>query len=451
MKTIFNIFENIIFLMSTSFIIISEFCLFLLFQNRQMFIYRLTDKLSKKNILYVKLFQAIALNNNLIDEETNNELMQFTDTAPYTDEDIDLNLFYKIKNEYNLESDNSRPFKSGMISLVFKLYKKTDKTPIILKIKRKNIDEKLIKSIDNLQFFIYLLSYIPYFNILDISILFNKNIVILKQQLNFNDEIQNMKDSYDNCNKLKYIKIPIANEEVTNKYPNVIMMDFIEGKTISEIDIEDYSIYASLLLKYGMISLLVQGNTHGDLHAGNILFIKNKITNTNETNTNETNTNLQEYQYQIGLIDFGVVLKIEETERDKIFLLISEAFITDPRIFVKNLVVLFIGPTEILLNLPDNHLEKLLDILEEIVKNMLHNKEKTNQSKLYECLIEVNTYIANSNLKKYGLKFSDSFVKMQMALAMCNGINMILCKNDYITFANKTINELFHLDLLNDD
>jgi hypothetical protein len=69
---------------------------------------------------------------------------------------------------------------------------------------------------------------------------------------------------------------------------------------------------------------------------------------------------------------------------------------------------------------------------------------------LYQCMMEINYYINNHDLASYGLKVNDSFVKTQMALAMCNGINMVLCKNDYMTFANKTINELFHLDLFKD-
>jgi hypothetical protein len=112
------------------------------------------------------------------------------------------------------------------------------------------------------------------------------------------------------------------------------------------------------------------------------------------------------------------------------------------------LLFLYIEPLEVLQNLPDSHLDNILDILEAVINNTIHSKNEADQSKVYQCLIEFHNYLNNNSLSSYGLKVNDSFVKTQMALAMCNGINMVLCKNEYISFANKTINELFHLDLL---
>jgi hypothetical protein len=47
-------------------------------------------RLSSINILCVKVFQAIALNNSLIDEKINNKLLQFTDNPPWNFSDIKL-------------------------------------------------------------------------------------------------------------------------------------------------------------------------------------------------------------------------------------------------------------------------------------------------------------------------------------------------------------------------
>ena len=47
-----------------------------------------------------------------------------------------------------------------------------------------------------------------------------------------------------NSNKLKYIKIPNVYEDVTTKLPNIILMEYIDGKTIQNIDKEDYDAYA---------------------------------------------------------------------------------------------------------------------------------------------------------------------------------------------------------------
>jgi len=430
-----TITENMYFLFNTFCIFISEIVFLFFHQNREKFVKRLALKLSKKNILYVKLFQAIALNRNLINDEINNELMKFTDTAPYDNNDIDSNLLNKVKDEYNLKCDFYEPIKSGMISLVFKLYDENEDRNVILKMKRRNIDQHLSVAIDNVRFFVYILSFIPYLNTFDITSVFNKNIDSLKQQLDFNQEVENMREVTDKCKNLKYIKIPHAYNKVTEKYPNIIMMEFIEGKTIQEIAEEDYSTYASLLLKYGMVSFLIHGVTHGDLHAGNILFLKNGINQ----------------EPQIGLLDFGIVLRIEDKTRNDFLNIASNMFISPSRQMARDLMYLYIEPIEVLKNLPNNHFEDILDILEKIIENTIHSKNQADQSKLYQCIMEINNYVNNNNLSKYRLVLSDSFVKMQMALAMCNGINMVLCKNDYMSFANKTITEMFHLDLLKDD
>jgi len=62
-----------------------------------------------------------------------------------------------------------------------------------------------------------------------------------------------------------------------------------------------------------------------------------------------------------------------------------------------------------------------------------------------------NEYLTNNNLKKHDLYVSDDFVKFQMALAMSQGVSLCLCKNDYMPFANRVLNELFHTDLLFSD
>jgi len=54
-------------------------------------------------------------------------------------------------------------------------------------------------------------------------------------------------------------------------------------------------------------------------------------------------------------------------------------------------------------------------------------------------------------LRSYGLYVGDDFVKLQMALAMSQGVSLCLCKNDYMPFANKVLNELFHTELLFSD
>ena len=112
-----KIIQNIFFLLNASWIILFELFLYGLFNNFDSFIDRLTHKLASINILYVKMFQAFALNNALIDDKTNNKLLKFTDNAPWCSKDLDPCTLIKLEDEYNiLFKDGFEPINSGMIS-----------------------------------------------------------------------------------------------------------------------------------------------------------------------------------------------------------------------------------------------------------------------------------------------------------------------------------------------
>jgi predicted unusual protein kinase regulating ubiquinone biosynthesis (AarF/ABC1/UbiB family) len=96
-----------------------------------------------------------------------------------------------------------------------------------------------------------------------------------------------------NCRNLKYVKIPNANNEVTKKYPNVIYMEYINGLSINKIEEADYEAFAKQVLKFGLVSTLIHGVSHGDLHSGNVLFIKDESD--------------EKYKYKIGVLDFGII------------------------------------------------------------------------------------------------------------------------------------------------
>jgi hypothetical protein len=137
------IVNRIIFLIKVLFIFGSEYLLYKITNNYEQFIERLAQRLSSVNILCVKIFQAISSNNSLIDEKINNKLIQFTDNAPWSCSDIDYKYLIDLSNKFNLDLKKGYevPINSGMISLVFKVYKNDE--PVIIKIKRKKYSEQI--------------------------------------------------------------------------------------------------------------------------------------------------------------------------------------------------------------------------------------------------------------------------------------------------------------------
>lgn len=427
--------SNVVFIFDVAFMFSCECVQYFIKRDYNIFIQNVAKKLSQKNILYVKMFQAISLNNNLIDDAMNRELLKYTDSAPYSCDDINEDLIRQIEREYYLRAENDIiPMKSGMISLVYKL-KNVDGHRVILKVKRKDIDIKLEDAIEKLLFFIRMISIIPHFNTLDISNVIRKNIGLLRQQLDFQEEVKNTLEMKENCKNLKYIKIPEVYWDVTNKYSDAIMMEYIDGVHISKLDDSDYNQYAKLVMKYGFVTIINNSVTHGDLHAGNIIFIKN----------------MKEPMYQLGLIDFGIVTRINEKTTKMFLEIVSTMFTDSSRVLAEKLLDNVIKPRETFKSIPFEHREHLYVEASKIVEATLHNSKDASQIKIYDFIRKFNKYLNGNKLRSCGLSISDEFVKLQMALAMSQGVSLCLCKNDFMPFANKVLNELFHTDLIFED
>lgn len=429
--------KEILFIMNLFFIIISELTLYAFYVDYSYFIDRLTHRLASINILYVKLFQAFVFNNNLIDNITNNKLLSFTDNVPWNYSDINFNDLIQVANDYNLylEDGFENPMNTGMISLVFKAYDIQTKMQMVIKIKRNNIDMKLMDAIENIKTIIYLLSFISFFNNYQLDEIFTKNLEIIRHQTNFPEEINNMIQMKNNCKYLKYIKIPTVNKEVTVNYPNIILMEYIDGMKINNIIEEDYEVFAKQVIKFGFVTSMIHGFTHGDLHAGNILFIKDLKDD--------------KYPFKLGIIDFGIVYEIDTEFKNTIFEIITEIFTQPPLVTSERLLSSGIIEPKYLKNfLPKEYYENILKFTTDIINETIYNSKFANQIQIYKFLYKFKEYISNPEIANLGLKLSDHFIKTQLVLTMAHGVTLTLCKDDFINIIDTVMNELFHTNMI---
>jgi predicted unusual protein kinase regulating ubiquinone biosynthesis (AarF/ABC1/UbiB family) len=369
------------------------------------------------------------------------------DKAPWKHSDIDWETINQLENEHNIYFyNNHEPINAGMISLIFKVHKKDDQNnELIIKMKRKNINTELDNAINNLLFLLYFLLFLPVLNtyikscnIIDVV---SKNIGLIKEQTNFSTEINNTNIMKDTCKHLKYVKIPKIYESYTKIFPNIILMEFISGMSLNKVHQDDYETFAKLVMKFCFSTLLIHGFSHGDLHSGNILFIKN--------DKNDKNYLLE---YQIGIIDFGILCHIDKEFQNKIFQLFFEMLLKPSREIAINIINCgTFECTESINNLPCNHYNELIDIFTQIIDETLQKKHGANHFQIYSTLSQITTYLKKHNLNSI-LKLSDDFVKIQMALAMSHGITSKLCHDDSLQLANNVFNEMFNTDLfLNKD
>jgi predicted unusual protein kinase regulating ubiquinone biosynthesis (AarF/ABC1/UbiB family) len=395
--------------------------------------------MAEVNILYVKIFQAIASNNNLIDEKTNKELLRFTDNAPWSYDDIRLYDLIELENEYNLYFKGYKtPINSGMISIVFKAYKKSDKTPVIIKMKRKNIELKLNNAIENLKTLLYFLSYIPVIHKYQIADVINKNIEIIRDQTDFQKEVENIIKVKKNCENLKYVKIPEVCTEITKNYPNFIVMEYIEGLKINELEEQDYFEFSKQVLKFGLVSTIVHGVAHGDLHSGNILFIKDDFD--------------EKYPHKIGVIDFGIIFEIDTIYKETLFELLTQLFEKPPRETIIHLLnSVIIANPEIIKQIPEAVYESIINIGMELFTDAIKNAKNANQIQIYKFLDTIKQYISKKELYNLGIRPSDNFVKTQLVLAMAHGVTLTLCKDNLMMTIDNVLNELFHTKIMLED
>ena len=430
-------YKECVFLCKVAWIFTSEIVTYGLTRNYSNFIDNLSLRLANINILYVKVFQAVALNSSFIDENTNNRLLKYTDNAPWTEKDIDMYLLHQVTFENGLifKEGYQKPINSGMISIVFKLFK--DDQPFILKMKRRNIDSTLNDAIANLVFFVNLLNVIPAIKELEISAIIHNNIDIIKQQTNFLQEVENITMFKEKCKHLKYVKVPHVHSHVTEKYNDCILMEYIEGLKINQVDNDDYGHFAKYHIKAVIACGLIHGIVHGDLHGGNILFIKDEAD--------------KKYKYKIGVIDYGIVYQFNNEQLAIFFDFITEITSTSAEITAERIVQMgVIEPVEVFINLPKQHYDAILQIMSDIIHDTLYVLKRADCKRIFTSVKILNEYLNKHNLKQYGIAPSKGFVIFQLTIAMLYGVVITLCKSDeqLLVLFDESVTELFRPDIV---
>ena len=222
-------------------------------------------------------------------------------------------------------------------------------------------------------------------------------------------------------------------------------MDFIKGKTLAEmcegVEKEDSLGFAKSVLKFGFVTSFLHGVTHGDLHCGNIVFIKDDAINS-------------QYPYKIGVFDFGILCELEEEFRNALFesiLGMMERPVEDTaRMILESGIIVTPENRSLDLetDLSEENKEEIIALTSKIIGQVLYESKKANQYQLYSFLKEFDRYLCKNELQKMGLKISDHYVKVQLVLAMAHGVTMKLCQENYIEVADQVIQELFRPSLI---
>jgi predicted unusual protein kinase regulating ubiquinone biosynthesis (AarF/ABC1/UbiB family) len=387
------------------------------YSNRLNCIKNITRKIERINIVYLKFLQSICLDNNLLNNDEIDYLMKYLDNVPYNNNDIDLYTLDRVQNEYDISIDTTKVVNSGMIGIVFNGIDKKNNNKLIIKMLKKDIHSLLIKSFEDLELLLYIISYIPYLNSINFDEILIDNKDTILSQLDFVNETYNiLKFRELHKNRPEYV-IPFVYNNITNVYNNVIVMENIKGYKYSDIKnnenftIEDKDKFSKLYQKFGYISLFYTSALHNDLHAGNIFFYKNDITETDIP------------QYQIGIIDFGICVYLSRENQNIYYNFFKQLYIDNE--FTDNNVLLEfirIGCSYNNINSFDNIINN-----KEIENNLINEVKDLFLQYTHKNLDDNLVKKLNKILKKYDLKTSKDINKFLVGLkiteSLCNELS----------------------------
>lgn len=386
-----GIFTNTILIIKSSYIFILEYSKYKLnITNEEIFIDNVTTRLSRQNMLYIKILQWITTDTIYNNENIKKKFEQFSNNVDYSANDIDYDCLHRLSDKNNIKLDSLIPINSGTISIVFKGM--LDDKRIIIKMKKKNIHKKLVESVNFFNLLGKISSYIPYLSDLNLKKIIQSNSENLLLQTNFLKEVENIETFYniykDNTNTI----IPYVYKNFTLENDNIIVMEFIEGSTIYSIHDSVKDNYSDLVFKFMFDCIFKYDIFHGDLHPGNILFMYN----------------IEDNIYNIGLIDFGIIIRIEKEYKNYIFQFFDKVLKQDHYKlfnFIINKLVLKIDPLNN--EIVDNKI---------IIEELLYFQKKYNLFDL-SMIKPPDIYYLSVVLKKYNLILDVKFSKILVCIS----------------------------------
>jgi len=407
--------------------LLNKYIFFIPKNERIELIKSITYKLEKINMLYIKIFQSLCLENDYLYENEKAYLLKYIDKVPYNIEDIDYDLLNALQRDFNIIIENTEPINAGIIGIVFEGFDINNNSKIVVKLLKKNIKSKLNDFFNELDFLTYFTNYIPYINSLKLNNFVNDTREILLNQANFENEVINTEFFKFKFENLIQYKIPFVNKEITNKYNNVIVMENIRGLTINDIknmDIKIKNEFGILIIKFGLLQTLFKNVIHCDFHAGNIFFYMND------------NDSLLP-KYQIGIIDFGICCFPKKESQNSFFNFFDKILLKKEKninILITTIIDL-INEKEIF----QSYDKKIQEYISTECINIINKIQDSYNFKLFISLTIL--------LKKYNITFNKDFNNAIFSVLTANTLTKELCEK-YIELQEKCFNELIEVNNL---
>ena len=359
--------------------------------------------LTEMNIFYVKFFQWFT--ETVQDNELFDYFKQFKTNVSYRSADIDYAAIDLLKSEvaaqgHHLVLDLTQPMNSGTVALVFK--GQFNNQPVVLKVLRKNIRGELETIYSHYKWFLWIMSWVRPDIKMDFLKIINDTQETCFAQLDFRKEAENINLFAKKFKKNKNIIIPTVHWS----NDNVILMDFLDSHPIDTWTVSDYHTYAKKFTYFLMSSLFIKDIYHGDLHMGNMVFMKD---------------------HRIGLIDFGIVGQLNIDNQNFIFELFHSLGKND----YEAVVALYMDYVLTTTDVPEAG--KLREI---IIAEAIHELKRTNNTDIY-MLRHSHLLILFQTLHKHGLSLEKNMnVFLYSVLSMIDTMKRLMSQESESNLIN---------------
>lgn len=379
--------------------------------HRLELIKKISKKLEYENIVYVKIFQALCFDKDLLTIEEQDYLIKYTDNVPYQHSEIDYDLLDNLETEFSITLTNRIPINCGIVGLVFDGIDSSN-NKVVVKMLKNNILNRFTDVFDELLYISYICKYIPYINSLKITKMLLDNEEILLNQMDFMKEVKAIELFRGKYKNNKEYKFPKVYREITEKYNNLLVMENIKGLRYKDIETMSITIkeeFAYLLHKFAILGILYYSLIHCDLHSGNVFFYIND-------ETNVINDELP--KYSVGIIDFGICCFPNKENQNAYYIFFNDIHYRQDYSNVEKLLYAIIQEKEAFASFNDNKKQQF--IIESIKCLELNTKEEITT----QLLIDLSKLF-----NKYELNFTEEFNKLILSIHVANHFGKQLSQN----------------------
>ena len=418
------------------------------------------NSLTHNNYIFTKVIQwgvqeiynDANIKNN---DKLKNYFSTFSSNVPYTPDELQHSFsiikrvmqYADSRNETLVieNCDEFVPMNSGTVALVFKA--RLNDVPVIIKILRPNIKNKIKEDIDILLCFFknpFIKKINGYYIKLDFQKFIENNTDILLRQCDFDKEVTNAVIFKNNLKNKKNIVVPFMFQHFTETFNDVIIMEYLEGPIAKNVPLEDLKREIEPLQSFFFESLFRYNILHGDFHLGNIIIMDGgrgdgdggRGDGDGGRGDNNKNNN------KIGIIDFGIVHFLTNEDSNKIFDIMFLSLSQNANANAANV----------------NAFYNILKIsIQFICSDKNQHKtifEKLNQDKELEYLIRSENYSANTLIKIINKIMSLENVELkssvcQIMLSTMSGLQTIEYVNNNMNLTDLTklfINKSIRID-----